>query len=62
MNPIVLPFIQLVQKIIPLAFNDKPETKFDLSAFLNIALIAALVYLMGAADTEMVLDLAEACK
>lgn len=62
MSPIVLPIIQLVQKLIPVAFNDKTETKFDLSAFLNIALIAALVYFMGADNTETILDLAEACK
>ena len=61
MHPLVLPVFQLVQKLIPLAFNDKPETKFDLSAALNIVLIALMVYFMGAAETEMVMDLAQGC-
>lgn len=62
MSPIVLPLIQLAQKIIPMAFNDKPETKFDLSAALNIALIALLVYLVGFENTEGILELSEACQ
>ena len=62
MNPIVLPLIQLAQKIVPMAFNDNPETKFDLSAALNIAMIAALVYFLGFDNAENIVELAEACQ
>ena len=61
MNPIILPLIQLVKKVIPLAFNDKAETKFDLSAALNIAMVAALVYFLGFDNAENIVELAGAC-
>jgi len=59
MSPIVLPLIQLAQKIIPMAFNDKAETKFDLSAALNLALIALLVYLFGFDNAEGIVELSK---
>lgn len=59
MSPIVLPLIQLAQKIIPMAFNDNPETKFDLSAALNLALIALLVYLFGFDNAEGIIELSK---
>lgn len=62
MSPLVLPIIQLAQKLIPVAFNDKKETKFDLSAALNIALIAALFYFFGPENTESVIELSETCQ
>jgi hypothetical protein len=59
MSPIVLPLIQLAQKIVPMAFNDNPETKFDLSAALNLALIALLVYLFGFDNAEGIIELSK---
>lgn len=57
MNPIVLPLIQLAQKLIPFVFNDKPETKFDLSSVLNLVLIAVLVYFFGFDTAEGIVEL-----
>ena len=62
MNPIILPLIQLVQKTIPHLFNDKAETKFDLSAALNIAMMAALVYFFGFDSAESIVELAGVCQ
>lgn len=62
MNPIVVPLIQFAQKLIPHLFNDKAETKFDLSAALNIALIALLVYFLGFDNAEGIVELAGACQ
>lgn len=57
MHPLVIPVVQLVQKLIPIAFNDKAETKFDLSAALNIVLVAILVYLFGFDSAESIIEL-----
>lgn len=59
MHPLILPLVQLAQKVIPIAFNDNPETKFDLSAALNLALIALLVYLFGFDNAEGIIELSK---
>ena len=59
MHPLILPLVQLAQKVIPMAFNDNPETKFDLSAALNLALIALLVYLFGFDNAEGIIELSK---
>lgn len=57
----VIELLNFFKKIVPFWHNEKPETRFDLSAALNLALIGLIAYFLGVDSTQSIVDIAQEC-
>lgn len=59
MNLVVLEVLNLAKKLTPFLFNDNEKTRFDLSAALNLALIAVLVWMFGFDTAKEIIEMSK---
>ncbi len=57
----VIEVLNFFKKIVPFLHNENPETRFDLSAALNLALIGLLSYFLGIDNTQSIVEIALEC-
>lgn len=54
--------LNLLKQAIPVLWNDKDETKFNVNALVKVVTSAVLVYFLGAEGAEFAIELARGIK